>query len=245
MEPRYHNERNDDDDFGIHFVSPENGGNDNSFVHGDVSQHSRLIHAALVSQTKSKGLKRSSHTSPPTIQDLPESKRVRLNSGLFGLSQQLRYMDDAGQERLMQQQKIIHDLQLRVNELQEKNLEQSQELNRLRTQSIYCNTTSQRIEIHRLRSSVRNLSNEAKTRELVIQEYLSGWTRAKGEAAEFQAQLIDETRKMGGMRKMVETLRKKSERTEKELNRATKERDRVVDAVWEILKFEAIEKMTS
>jgi hypothetical protein len=154
-------------------------------------------------------------------------------------------MDDAGRERLIQQQHTIRDLQLQVKELQEKDLEQSQELIRLRAQATQCNTASQHIDIHRLRTNVRNLSNEAKARDLVVQEYLGGWTRAKGEAAGLQTQLIDETRKLGGMRKMVEALRKKSERTEKELNRASEERDRVVDAVWEILKFEAIDKMAS
>jgi hypothetical protein len=154
-------------------------------------------------------------------------------------------MDDAAKERFIQQQKTIRDLQLQIKELQEKDLEQSQELIRLRAQATHFNTTSEQIEIHHLRANVRNLFNEAKARELVVQEYLSGWTRAKDEAAGLQAQLIDETRKMGEMRKMVEALRKKSERTEKELNRTLKERNRVIDAVWEVLKFEAIEKMAS
>jgi len=154
-------------------------------------------------------------------------------------------MDDATQEKLIQQQETIRGLLLQVKEFQKKDLEQSQELIRLRAQATHSNTTSQQIEMHHLRANVRNLSNEAKARELVVQEYLGGWTRVKGEAAGLQAQLIDETRKMGEMRKMVEALRKKCERTEKELNRATKERNRVVDAVWEILKFEAIEKMAS
>jgi len=154
-------------------------------------------------------------------------------------------MDDATQEKLIQQQETIRGLLLQVKEFQKKDLEQSQELIRLRVQATHSNTTSQQIEMHHLRANVRNLSNEAKARELVLQEYLSGWTRVKDKAAGLQAQLIDETRKMGEMRKTVEVLRKKCERTEKELNRATKERNRVVDAVWEILKFEVIEKMAS
>ena len=154
-------------------------------------------------------------------------------------------MDNAGQERLIQKQDTILELQVQVKELQEKDLEQSQELIRLRAQATQSNTASQQIEIHQLRTNMRNLSTEAKARELVVQEYLGGWTRAKGEAAGLRAQVIEDTKKMGEMRKMVEALRKKSERTEKELNRATKERDRVVDAVREILKFEAMEKMAN
>jgi len=145
----------------------------------------------------------------------------------------------------MHQLETIRDLQLQVEELRGKDLEQSQELIRLRAEAAQSNITSQQIEIHQLRANVRNLSNEAKAREFVVQEYLSGWTRAKDDAAELQAQLIDETKKMREMKKTVEALRKKNERTEKELDRATKERNRVVDAVWEVLKFDAIEKMMS
>lgn len=251
MDPSYHHGRSGDADSYSRFMSPEGDGNDKPFVLGDNSQRSWPFRTPLASQTQSNRPKRSRHISPPTIQDAPEPKRIRptlehpRRSDLSDLSQQLHYMDDVGQERLIRQQDTIHDLQLQVKELQEKDLEQSQELIRLRSQATQCNTASQQIEIHRLRTNVRNLSNEAKARELVIQEYLSGWTRAKSEAAGLQSQLIDETRKMGGMRKMVEALRKKSDRTEKDLNRTTKERDRVVDAVWEILKFEAIEKMAS
>ena len=251
MDTSYYKEDSDDADSYSLFMNPNSDDDDGPFVPSDTSRRSRPVHAAPASQTQSRGPKRSRQVSPLTTQTAPEPKRIRppaeqsWTPGLADFSQQLRCMDNSSQERLMHQLETIRDLQLQVEELRGKDLEQSQELIRLRAEAAQSNITSQQIEIHQLRANVRNLSNEAKAREFVVQEYLSGWTRAKDDAAELQAQLIDETKKMREMKKTVEALRKKNERTEKELDRATKERNRVVDAVWEVLKFDAIEKMMS
>lgn len=232
-------------------MSSDDDGDDKTPVSSDNPHCSRPLHPTLVSHAQSMGSKRYRNISPPTTEDSPKPKRIRLTPeypqryGLSDYSQQVRYIDDARQERLTQQQDTIHELQLQVRQLQEKDFEQSQELIRLRAQTTQSNTALHQIKIHQLRTNVRNLFNEAKARELVVQEYLDGWTRAKDEAVGLQAQLIDDTRKMGDMRKMVEALRKKSDCMEKELNRATKERDRVVNAVRRVLKFEATEKMAS
>ena len=94
-----------------------------------------------------------------------------------------------------------------------------------------------------LRAQLRTLADEARGRELAMQEYLSNWRRADEEATSLRAALAEAGRQARDAAKMLEALRRKAERDAKALESVVAQHGAVLEAAERLFCFEGMRAM--
>jgi len=94
-----------------------------------------------------------------------------------------------------------------------------------------------------LRSQVRTLTDEARARALLVQEYLASWQRADEEAGALRARLADSARAARQAERMADALRRKADRDAKALQRVVADHDALLQAAERLVRVEAVRAM--
>ena len=99
------------------------------------------------------------------------------------------------------------------------------------------------LDAAQLRTQLRTLTDEARARALLVQEYLDGWQRADSEAGALRARLADEARAARSAERMLDALRRKAERDAADLRRVEERRAALVAAAERLLRVDAVRAM--
>lgn len=141
-------------------------------------------------------------------------------------------------------EETIHTLRAKINQTEAELAQKTKQNIDLKARLDISNPQAS-LDAITLRNQLKQLSDQGRARELLVQEYLSQCQRAEDDASALKAQLKDMSRQLKESQKMIDAMRKKQERDGKALERMTTEHGIMLNAATRLFGIEGMRNMAS